>query len=168
MSTRIIVNPHDILSSVGKPTQSTSGWWDKSIGSVHFPDTSVHLIHCIYQTPWEKTHCHIHIHKSSNIHLHFVFRMWMQVNSPTCCWIHICNQGILYFFLSRCLAKRQFINSSNLNFPGKWITFGRKSKRIQGHWLLISLCLLRVCGGKNWTQFVANWMVPTLPAFKCG
>ena len=62
----------------------------------------------------------------------------------------------LFFLISRCLAIRQFINSSNLNHSGEWITFRRKSERIQGHWLLISLCWLRVCGGKRWTQFVGK------------
>lgn len=101
------------------------------------------------------TSCHIHIHKSSDIHPHFVFRMRMQVNSPTSYWIHLYTRNC-FLFISRCLAKRQFINSSNLNHSGKWITFRRKSDRIQGHWLLISLCWLRVCGGKKWTQFVGN------------
>lgn len=101
------------------------------------------------------TGCHIHIHNPPTS-IHIVF------SGCGCKWIlppaaeSICIQGIVYLFISRCLAKRQFINSSNLNHSGKWITFRRKSERIQGHWLLISLCWLRVCGGKKWTQFVGN------------
>ena len=120
-------------------------------------------------TPLEQAH---RLHRSFLIHPLFAFWMRMWVDSPTGCCIYIPIWKKCFFdVILSCI--NYMVKSSSTHAPytilQKSFTFMWKSERIEGHWLLVSLCLLGVCGGKKWSLFVwkSGWLHP-LSTFECG